>query len=233
MIRKCLSIDHLKAIACLAMLLDHIGAEVYPSVALRVIGRIAFPLFCFALCQGFYHTRNRWKYLLRLGICAVVAEPFFDLLFCGELSFAKQNVLLTLFSGLVMAVLMEKTEDPLWKMLIIVPFYFLAELLRTDYAGAGILTVALFILTYNNRFALLLQTAGLLLIALSMRSVVIRFWGIGIPLQLFTVGAMVPIALYSGKKLLHSRAAQWIFYLFYPAHMALLLLLIKISGNPL
>lgn len=233
MIRKCLSIDHLKAIACLAMLLDHIGAEVYPSMALRVIGRIAFPLFCFALCQGFYHTRNRWKYLLRLGICAVVAEPFFDLLFRGELSFAKQNVLLTLFLGLVMAVLMEKTEDPLWKPLIIVPFYFLAELLRTDYAGAGILTVALFILTYNNRFALLLQTVGLLLIALSMRSVVIRFWGIGIPLQLFAVGAMAPIALYSGKKLLHSRAAQWIFYLFYPAHMALLLLLIKISGNPL
>lgn len=233
MIRKCLSIDHLKAIACLAMLLDHIGAELYPSMALRVIGRIAFPLFCFALCQGFYHTRNRWKYLLRLGICAVVAEPFFDLLFRGALTFAKQNVLLTLFLGLVMAVLMEKTEDPLWKPLIIVPFYFLAELLRTDYAGAGILTVALFILTYHNRFALLLQTVGLLLIALSMRTAVIRFGGIGVPLQLFAVGAMVPIALYSGKKLLHSRAAQWIFYLFYPAHMALLLLLIKISGNPL
>lgn len=230
---KCLSIEHLKGLACMAMLLDHIGATVYPWMVLRAIGRIAFPLFCFALCQGFYHTRNNRKYLLRLGLCAVITEPFFDLLFYGGFTFAGQNVLLTLFLGLVMAMLMEKVQNPLCKLIVIVPFYFLAELLRTDYAGAGILTVALFILTYNKRSALLLQTAGLLLIQLYMDSVVIRPWGVPIPLQLFAMGAMAPIALYSGKRLTRSRALQWTFYLFYPAHMALLLLLIKICGNPL
>lgn len=230
---KCFSIEHLKMIACAAMLLDHIGAVVYPSMALRAVGRIAFPLFCFALCQGFYHTRNAGKYLLRLGLCAVLAEPFFDLLFYGGFTYAGQNVLLTLFLGLLMAVLIEKVRPPLYKLIIIVPFYFLAELLRTDYAGAGILTVALFVLTYNKRNALLLQTAGLVLIQLYMDSVVIRLWGIPIPLQLFAVGAMVPIALYSGRKLTGSRALQWTFYLFYPAHIALLLLLIKICGNHL
>lgn len=230
---KCFSIEYLKVLACMSMLLDHIGAVFYPSMLLRAVGRVAFPLFCFALCQGFYHTRNRRKYLLRLGLCAILAEPFFDFLFWGGLSFAGQNVLLTLFFGLVMAIFMGKTENPLWKLIIIVPFYFLAELLRTDYAGGGILTVALFILTYNKRGALLLQTVGLVLIQLYMNSAVVHVWGVSIPLQLFGVGAMVPIALYSGKKLTHAKAVQWLFYLFYPAHMALFCLIIKICGNPL
>lgn len=229
---KSLSIEMIKLLACVTMLLDHIGATVYPSVALRIVGRVAFPLFCFALCQGFYHTRNRGKYLLRLGLCAVITEPFFDLLFKGGFSWSYQNVLVTLFLGLLMAMLIEKVSKPLGKLLVIVPFYLLAELLRTDYAGTGVLTVALFVLSYNKRNALLLQTVGLTLIQLCMNTVSVSVFGIYIPIQLFAVGAMVPIAMYSGQKLTRSRAVQYIFYLFYPAHIALLLI-IKISGNPL
>lgn len=230
---KCLSIELLKLIACVTMLLDHIGATVYPSITLRIIGRVAFPLFCFALCQGFYHTRNRKKYLLRLGICALITEPLFDLLFEGCFTWSYQNVLVTLFLGLCMAMLMDKTAKPLWKLLIIVPFYFLAELLRTDYAGAGILTVALFVLCHDKRGALLLQTVGLILIQLFMGSFSVTVLGVSIPVQLFAVGAMIPIAMYSGEKRTRSRVVQWAFYLFYPAHIALLLLIIIFCGNPL
>lgn len=230
---KCLSIEMLKLLACITMLLDHIGATVYPSMALRIIGRVAFPIYCFALCQGFYHTRSKAKYLLRLGICAVVTEPFFDLLFSGGFTWEYQNVLVTLFLGLLMAMLMEKTDKPLLKLLIIVPFYFAAELLHTDYAGAGILTVALFILTQNKKWALPLQIVGLTLIQLYLDSFPVNVLGMSIPIQLFAVGAMVPIAMYSGKKLTHSRVVQWCFYLFYPVHIFALLvfILIKIYGN--
>lgn len=230
---KCLSIEMLKLLACVTMLLDHIGATVYPSVTLRIIGRVAFPIYCFALCQGFYHTRSKAKYLLRLGICAVVTEPLFDLLFSGGFTWEYQNVLVTLFLGLAMAVLMEKVTVPLLKLPVIAPFYFLAELLHTDYAGAGILTVALFILTQDKQWQLPLQIVGLTLIQLYLDSFPVRVFGISVPIQLFAVGAMVPIAMYSGKKLTRSRVVQWGFYLFYPVHILglLLFIFIKIYSN--
>ena len=46
-----------------------------------------------------------------------------------------------------------------------------------------------------------------------------------IPIELFGVLAMVPIALYSGKKRTHKKAAQWAFYLFYPVHLGVLYLI--------
>lgn len=49
--------------------------------------------------------------------------------------------------------------------------------------------------------------------------------GHGIPIQLFAAGALIPIQMYSGEKLTHSRWVQWTFYLFYPVHLAVLVLI--------
>ena len=71
----------LKIIALATMIIDHTGA-VFPQyfgLEFRVIGRIAFPIFVFLLAEGFRHTRSPHKFLLRLGIFAIISEPFFDL----------------------------------------------------------------------------------------------------------------------------------------------------------
>lgn len=84
---KGISQETLKLIACVTMLIDHIGAtlvaptdaiyyanvELYTAMAwvnlvMRCIGRIAFPIFCFLLVEGAHHTRNPRKYALRLAI---------------------------------------------------------------------------------------------------------------------------------------------------------------------
>ena len=216
---KLLPQEGLKLIACVTMLLDHIGASIYRSTALRIIGRLSFPIYCFLLAEGIRRTRDPKKYLLRLGLGALLSELPFDLLFYGGLTLRSQNVMLTLFLGAAMLLAMQKYSKPPIRLLLIGAFCLLAELLNTDYGGKGILLIALFGLTDR----LPIHLAGLVLISLLSSFGRIRLLGLPVPIQLFGVLAMIPIGLYNGRKLTGSRPVQWSFYLFYPVHMLLLL----------
>ena len=79
--KKGISQEGLKILACLTMLLDHIGAVFVRGYTLRIIGRIAFPIYCFLLVEGVLHTKNPRRYGLRLGIGLLLSEIPFDLLF--------------------------------------------------------------------------------------------------------------------------------------------------------
>ena len=86
----------LKLIAAALMLTDHVGSILLPEVlALRCIGRLAFPLFAFFIAEGYARTRNFWKYLLRMAVFAVIAEVPFDLTGGSVWDPDRQNVLLT------------------------------------------------------------------------------------------------------------------------------------------
>ncbi|MFR3921893.1 MAG: TraX family protein [Dysosmobacter welbionis] len=72
-----LDTDLLKLIAIAAMLIDHIGGAFFPEVGVfRWIGRLAFPIFCYCLTVGLLYTHDVRKYLTRLGIFALVSQPF-------------------------------------------------------------------------------------------------------------------------------------------------------------
>lgn len=232
MTEKKLPQEVLKLIACVTMLIDHFGHAIVPYLpvpymaelyyACRIIGRIAFPIYCFLLVEGMRRTRNPWKYILRLGIGILLAELPFDILFEGGISWEAQSVMVTLTLGAVMLWCMGKTEKKWLKLLMILPFAILAELAKCDYGGWGIGMIAVFAL-FDRLSA---QTLALLIVNAAMSSAVIIVFGIRLSIQLFAVLAMVPIALYSGKKLTHSRVIQWAFYLFYPVHLLLLWVLL-------
>ena len=110
---KGLSGSTLKIIEMVTMLIDHIGAAVLARMiiagnadlydayrTLRMIGRIAFPIFCFLLIEGFQHTKNAKKYAERLFLFAAISEIPFDLAFSAKvLEFQYQNVFLHWQSG--------------------------------------------------------------------------------------------------------------------------------------
>lgn len=196
-----LSQEALKLIACVTMLLDHIGAALLPQHGwLRAIGRIAFPIYCFLLAEGFHYTRNRKKYGLRLLAGMLLSELPFDLLFYGRIYWGYQSVMVTLFIAFLMLCFLEKIPNLGLKCLAVLPFCLLAELMYTDYGGAGVLMVAFFYLTREIPRRLPVQTVGLILLCWLIGGYQVVIGPIRFPLELLGVLAMVPIGLYAGKK---------------------------------
>ena len=230
--QKGLPQEVLKLIACVTMLVDHFGHAIVPGLpvphmvelyyACRIIGRIAFPIYCFLLVEGMRRTRNPQKYILRLGIGVLLAEIPFDLLFEGGFSWEYQSVMVTLTLGALMLYCMRKTEKKWWKLLMVLPFAVLAELAKCDYGGWGIAMIAVFALL--DRFPL--QFVGVLLVAAAMPSAGITVFGVFFSCELAALLAMLPIGFYSGRKLTYNRALQWGFYLFYPVHLLILWLIL-------
>lgn len=238
--KKGLSQETLKLIACVTMLIDHIGAVlVIPSesallsgdtalawanVILRCIGRVSFPIFCFLLAEGAQHTRNPKKYAMRLFAGMVMSEIPFDLAFFGKITWAHQSVMVTLLLGFGMIEAMKRAKG-WWKLLCILPFYFAAEWLNTDYAGEGILLIAMFALVKglaHEKWVRLLGMALLLWDNMAMFN-----WGLGVPIYYNRIRLLsaLPIFCYDGRKLTRSKVVQWAFYLFYPVHITVLLLI--------
>lgn len=226
---KILAQEALKLIACITMFIDHFGHAIVPYLPVpnmemlyytcRIIGRIAFPIYCFLLVEGMRHTRNTGKYILRLGISMLLSELPFDILFEGGISWGYQSVMVTLTLGAVMLWCMQKTEKKWLKLLMVVPFALLAEFTKCDYGAGGIATIAVFALF--DRLGL--QTVALFLVNWQLLpSAAVMVFGIVVIIQLFAVTAMIPIALYSGEKRTHSKVVQWAFYLFYPLHLLVL-----------
>lgn len=160
----------LKMIAVICMLIDHITAAgligFNPTVYMigRGIGRIAFPIFCFLIVEGYYYSRNRLKYLSRLLLLAFLSEIPFDLVFTLEaFSMSYQNVFFTLSIGLAAIIILgeidrfctekvvkgrSELQKRFYKFLNIIGqlsvmalMTTVAELLRTDYSANGVLLI--------------------------------------------------------------------------------------------
>ncbi|MBR1389850.1 MAG: conjugal transfer protein TraX [Lachnospiraceae bacterium] len=240
--KKGISGSTLEMIAVVTMLIDHTAAGVLSRyltmygmqsvgdsnpydtlyigyMIMRMIGRLAFPIYCFLLVEGFVHTKSVPKYACRLLIFAILSEVPFDLLFNGTvLEFEYQNVFFTLWIGLMVMwayrwiqekLLMGKVLKLFLYALVLLAGMVLARVLRTDYDAVGVLAIlVLYLLRYKKSFQIIGGCAMFL-------------WEVTAPL------AFLPIAFYNGKR---GWKLKYFFYLFYPVHLALLYLLCMALG---
>lgn len=180
-------------------------------MVLRYIGRIAFPIFCFLLVQGFAHTRDKRKYALRLGLFALLSEIPFDLAVSSAvLEFQHQNVFFTLFIGLVTMIAYEAVEKKeewsgvlkvvCW-IVIVLAGMGIAKVLRTDYDAIGVFCIMmLYIFRQKKSTQIIVGCVSFL-------------WELTAPL------AFIPIAFYNGKR---GWKMKYFFYAFYPVHLLIL-----------
>ena len=238
--KRGLSQEGLKLIACMTMLLDHLAVivvmghiysthhgvrlEIYEM--LRLIGRIAFPIYCFLLAEGCAHSRNPVRYGFRLAICCLLSELPYDIALWSGITWQHQNVMVTLFLGFCALQVMKRCPNLPVKLLAAAPFAVLAEFAGGDYGAEGIMLVVLFALTRNMQHRHLVQALGMWFIFSPGHAMFLNWYdGFSITIQECAVLAIVPIALYDGRKVTKSKTVQWIFYLFYPAHLMLLYLI--------
>lgn len=230
-----ISQEELKTIACGSMFLDHFAAvlllKLIPGAsytvdlyyALRIIGRFAFPIYCFLLAEGSFHTRSPKKYALRLAIAAVLSELPYDLAFDGGWTMGSQNVMITLLLGFCALEAMKRCPKLWQKVLIVLPFMLLADWLHTDYGGKGVMLMAMFALTRELPYRRLWQGLGIWFVFSPGHAMMLNWLGgISWTIQEHAVLGILPICLYSGEKHSTSKVVQWAFYLFYPVHLTVL-----------
>lgn len=209
----------LKLIACLSMFIDHLGAVCFSGMmGFRIIGRLAFPIYCFLLVEGAVHTRNMKKYILRMGIFALISEVPFDLAFYHRLVYTgHQNVFFTLGLGLLAIWFLEHPidnldiPDALYRLLVVIVAGLIAEFLNTDYGFTGVMIICIFYYLRERSLEKYLIVAILLA---AMGGV-----------EVYAVLALIPILLYNGERGRQTKMMQYSFYIFYPAHLLLLAVL--------
>lgn len=218
----------LKGIAAALMLTDHVGAILLPEVlALRCVGRLAFPIFAFFIAEGYAHTRDFGRYFRRMAILAVVSEIPFNLENGAVFDPARQNVLFTFCLALLtlrgLEALGRERGFGRWAGcgLVLAAGFAAGELLRTDYGGWGVVTVALLYLCRDGKYAKLwLLLAMAAVNGLGMGSLTMPVFGGEMPIQIFAVAALPVIWLYNGQA--GPKGLRRAFYVFYPAHLLVL-----------
>lgn len=244
----------LKTTACLTMLVDHFFAVLFLNYmklhpvdggwaprlepiyrAGRAVGRLSFVLFAFLIVEGFVHTRSRLRYLLRLGLFALLSEIPFDLAFSGKvIDWNSQNIFCTLFLGVLVLTLWEHLGE-YWGVIPWIgrPVILLAGCAAaffgsTDYRYMGILLIFVMYQTRGRGVAVQILTAGCVMFFGTWSAYCIRYAGrftvnslfLSSLREMYGLLAFLLIPFYGGEK--GRQLPKFFYYGFYPVHLLVL-----------
>ena len=233
----------IKLLACLFMFIDHAGKMLFPQIPeMRLIGRLAFPLFAYGIAVGAVYTRDPIKYLGRIVLLALISQPLYALgldhaprtMFAFSFwehpfkavrafyvnSWSTPSILVSLALGLCILIALRRRQ---W--ILALGVYMLCTRFSSnlDYGIGGIRLMILFYALCEHP-ALALPFISAFMIAWSSSSGY-TFFGHAFGMRIFALPAVVfaCLPLRSNIKL-----PRWFIYGFYPAHLIVLAILSRI-----
>ena len=235
-----LSASTLKIIACITMVIDHLGAYIFTDLEiLRIIGRLSFPIFAYFIAEGCRYTRHKLKRFLLVFCLGLLCEGVF-FLYSGTLD---GGILMTFSFSILLIYEVQALKKAmatgawgntlLWGLILaasLVGVYgFIHYVLYVSYGFWGVLIPVFTSLPdYKEGEApacfrylsglpqkLGFCTLGMLLLCLSR--------GLTTNIQSYCLLAVLPLALYNGRP--GVRGLKYGFYAFYPLHLVVIFLL--------
>lgn len=189
-------------IGAILMLIDHIGAILYPQVMwLRLVGRLSFPLFAYGIARGVENTSNFRNYFTRILVAAVISQPIYWLVF----GMTSGNPLFTLAYGALVLWLWKADERK--KRILATCLIMVSAFLHFSYGWYGVLTIFAFQFYRERKRACFWMLAGLQ---------VGYVLGGGSPTQVLALLAIVIIEGVGDRRV---PLPKYFFYAFYPLHL--------------
>lgn len=225
----------LKIVALLCMLVDHLGAAVFTGVAdMRVIGRMALPLYAWCLVVGCVKTRDPLRYALRMLLMAAVSQPLYMLAL--NHTWRDLNILFLLTLGVIAITGIRRKAffSQFWAPALC----FLAlGFLKIDYGWRGLAFILLLYLTRQSKAGLVVAYLSFALFWGNMSSNVASLFGVSFPFltwpglgdvfsAFFKMQTMIwlslPLIVLPTHTNIHM--PRWLGYALYPAHLIVLII---------
>ena len=226
----------LKILALIFMIVDHLGSAFFPGIfELRIIGRIAFPLYVWCCVVGMTYTKDPIGYMLRVLVSAFISQPCFMLGLNHTI--LELNVMFTLFLGLF-ALWGIREKRMMSQFITPVIALFLACVFKMDYGWKGIMLMLCLYAARERRGAIAAVFVCFCLFWGAESSVVYDFFGLALPNQLpnwmgyggallravkklqFMAVLALPFMLMKRKHRIN--LPRWFSYGAYPAHLLII-----------
>ena len=233
----------IRLLACLFMFIDHAGKMLFPQYPImRIIGRLAFPMFAYGIAVGAVYTRDPARYLSRVVLLALISQPLYAIGMAHEspsmyaVPFS-QNPLLSIWTfyinsweaypsillslSLSLALILSLRHG---RYVLAIGLYVLCVRMsgRLDYGIAGVHLMLLFYLLCEHPLLSILGVGAYMLWWSQGRGYPIL--GYQFNIRIFALPAALFVCMPMTSRL---RLPKWLTYGFYPAHLALLAVLVK------
>ena len=240
----------LKWIAIIGMILNHVVIawwEIIPvwlAVPFYAAGGLTFPIMAFFVVEGYRHTSNLKRYILRLLIFGTISIPFHVMTF-GHIGL---NIMFTIILGILCILLYDKIKiRPLFWLLFIIIASLTAFPIFFDWAIIGVTVILLTHIIKNEKKRRVIPSvvAGIFMFVVAWMMILCEtspyfdadMMGMpGYDLTLMYVSAVFIVGCIAAAILLlnfngeRGKRMKWLFYSFYPLHLAVLGIVAVVMG---
>ena len=241
-IRKIFNSNYLKLIAIIAMTIDHATDLLFPGfpsqpapLVLHFVGRLTAPIMWFFVCEGFHYTKDVKKYMMRLGVFAIISHFAYCFGFGISLNpfeggiFNRTSVMYPLFIAVVILYIENYvTSLKKWQKILINTILIFSAF-PADWSCIAVLAIlGMYSVRGNLEKQMIKMTGWVFCYAVVSYFFVSKIYAI----ELIGILMVYPVLkLYNGERG-KAKWMKWFFYLFYPLHLVIIgIIRVLVYGN--